>query len=205
MTVPPVSPAHPHTDARPDTEPTPTTLLRVFIGVALSGIGGGLPAHARRAMTTRRWLTDTQFAETYTLAQLTPGPNAVNLAAMIGARLCGPPGAFMAVMGILVPGLTTMLAAAALTLSGGTALPPVVQSGLRGAACAALAVMVSAVIPVVKVGLGVRGGLVLAGLTFVGLGVLRLNLLPVFAFLVGAGLILNRPRRTPPPQDDPHV
>src|SRR6476646_3973732 len=110
MTVPPVSPAHPHTDAWPDAEPTPTTLLRVFVGVALSGIGGGLPAHARRAMTTRRWLTDAQFAETYTLAQLTPGPNAVNLAAMIGARLCGPPGAVMAVMGILVPGLTTMLA-----------------------------------------------------------------------------------------------
>ncbi|WP_295820185.1 chromate transporter [uncultured Deinococcus sp.] len=200
----PTAPSRTEESAATD-PPTPTALLRMFIGVALSGIGGGLPAHARRALTDRRWLTDAQFAESYTLAQLTPGPNAVNLAAMIGARLCGPAGASTSVVGILLPGLVAMLVAAAVTLGAGPGLPPAVQSGLRGAACAALAVMLTAAIPVVKVGLGVRGGLILAALAVVGLGVLRLDLLPVFAVLVGAGLILNRPRRVPPPPEDDHV
>ncbi|MBB5375060.1 chromate transporter [Deinococcus metalli] len=196
--------SRPEETARPPAPPTPATLLRLFVGVALSGIGGGLPAHARRAVTARGWMTDAQFAETYTLAQLTPGPNAVNLAAMIGARLCGPAGAATSVVGILIPGLIAMLAASAVTLGAGSGLPPAVQSGLRGAACAALAVMLSAAIPVVRVGLGVKGGLILAALTFLGLGVLRLNLLPVFAALVGLGLYLNRPQRVPPPEED-HV
>lgn len=184
------------------TSPSPAALLKVFVGVALSGIGGGLPAHARRALTGRRWITDAEFAESYTLAQLTPGPNAVNLAAMIGARLCGKRGALLSVVGILAPGLVTMLIAAAITLGGGTTLPPVAQSALRGAACAALAVMATAALPVVRVSLDVRGGIVLAALAFLCLGALRLNLLPVFVGLVTAGLILNRPRRTPPPPDD---
>ncbi|PNY82657.1 chromate transporter [Deinococcus koreensis] len=175
---------------------TPAALFRVFTGVALSGVGGGLPAHTRRAVLAQGWMTDAQFAESYTLAQLTPGPNAVNLAAMIGAREAGGLGALAAVAGILCPGLIVMLGASALLV--GVGLPPVLQSALRGAACAALAVLLTAAIPVVRVALRVRGGAVLSSLTFLALGALRLDLLPVFAALVGAGLILNRPRRVPP-------
>ena len=65
----------------------------------------GLPAHARRALIARGWLTEVEFAEVFTLAQLTPGPNAVNLAAMVGVRLSGKLGALLAVTGIMLPGL----------------------------------------------------------------------------------------------------
>ncbi len=172
----------------------PAALFRVFLGVALSGIGGGLPAHARRAVVERGWLSELQFAESLTLAQLTPGPNAVNLAAMLGARLGGAAGASAAVMGILLPGFFSMLAVSVLTFGLPGGIPPTLQSALRGAACAALGVMLTAAIPVVRVGASVRGGAVTTALAFVALGVLRLNLLPVLLVLVGAGLVIHRPR-----------
>ena len=134
----PTTPAASAAPATPTPPPTPAGLLRLFVGVALVGIGGGLPAHTRRALTTRGWMTDAEFAEAYTLAQLTPGPNAVNLAAMIGARLLGGSGAALSVVGILTPGLIAMLTVTAITLGLPGGLPPTVQSGLRGAACAAL-------------------------------------------------------------------
>lgn len=189
----PAAPAAPRA-APVSPAPTPATLLRLFVGVALAGIGGGLPAHTRRAMNARGWLDDAAFAEFFTLAQLTPGPNAVNLAAMLGAQLCGKRGALAAVVGVLLPGLVAMLAATAVTLGVPGGLPAPLQSALRGAACAALGVVLTAALPVVRVGAGVRGGAVLTALTFVALGVLRWPLLPVLLAVVGAGLALHRPR-----------
>ena len=175
------------------TKPTPLGLMWLFVGLALIGIGGGLPAHARRTLLARGWMTDVEFAESFTLAQLTPGPNAVNLAAMVGVRLSGKLAALLCVLGILTPGLIAMLIAAAVTLGLPGGLPPAVQSALKGAACAALGVMVTAAIPVVRVGLGVRGGWMVAGLTFLAQGVLRLNLVPVLLVALVVGLFIHRP------------
>ncbi|UBV43581.1 chromate transporter [Deinococcus taeanensis] len=180
--------------APPPQPPTPASLLRLFMGVALVGIGGGLPAHTRRALNTRGWMTDAEFAEAFTLAQLTPGPNAVNLAAMIGARLSGQAGALLAVVGILTPGLIVMLAVTAFTLGVPGGLPGPLQSALRGAAAAALGVMLTAALPVLKVTAGIRGGPVLAGATFLALAWLHLDLLLVLAGVLTVGLVVHRPR-----------
>ncbi|AWT35960.1 MULTISPECIES: chromate transporter [Deinococcus] len=190
----PTTPAASAAPATPTPPPTPAGLLRLFVGVALVGIGGGLPAHTRRALTTRGWMTDAEFAEAYTLAQLTPGPNAVNLAAMIGARLLGGGGAALAVVGILTPGLIAMLTVTVFTLGLPGGLPPAVQSGLRGAACAALGVMLTAALPVLKVTAGIRFGPTLAVITFLLLAALRADLLLVLAGTVIVGLIIHRPR-----------
>lgn len=190
----PTTPAASAAPATPTPPPTPAGLLRLFVGVALVGIGGGLPAHTRRALTTRGWMTDAEFAEAYTLAQLTPGPNAVNLAAMIGARLLGGSGAALAVVGILTPGLIAMLTVTVFTLGLPGGLPPAVQSGLRGAACAALGVMLTAALPVLKVTAGIRFGPTLAVITFLLLAALRADLLLVLAGTVIVGLIIHRPR-----------
>lgn len=175
---------------------SPQALFRAFLGVALVGIGGGLPAHARRALIARGWMTEVEFAEVFTLAQLTPGPNAVNLAAMVGVRLSGKLGALLAVTGIMLPGLLTMLVASVVTLGLKGGLPRPLESALHGAACAAIGVLLTAAIPVVKVGTGIRFGLPVALITLLALGVLRLDLLPVLAVLVGIGLIIHRPRKT---------
>lgn len=169
----------------------PEELFRLFVGVALAGIGGGLPAHARRRLTGRGWLSELEFAESFTLAQLTPGPNAVNLAAMVGARLAGGAGALAAVLGVLFPGLLAMLAASALTLGLPGGLPPTLQSALYGAACAALSVMLTAVLPVLRVGLSVRGGPGLAALAFALLWRTKINAALVVLGAAVAGALLE--------------
>lgn len=183
-----------------DARPSKTQLFMLFMGVALVGIGGGLPAHARRALLARGWMNDLAFAEMFTLAQLTPGPNAVNLAAMVGVRLNGKRGALWSVLGILLPGLIAMTAVSALTLGRPGGLPRWLESALHGATCAAIGVLLTAAIPVVKVGLNVKGGLVMTLLTGLALGVLRLDLLPVLVVLVGAGLVVHRPRKQEEPR-----
>lgn len=194
MSAPTTPAASAATPTTPPAPPTPAGLLRLFVGVALVGIGGGLPAHTRRALNGRGWMTDAEFAEAYTLAQLTPGPNAVNLAAMIGARLLGGMGAALSVVGIITPGLIAMLTVTAVTLGLPGGLPPAVQSGLRGAACAALGVMLTAALPVLKVTAGIRFGPTLAVVTFLLLAALRTDLLLVLAGTVIVGLIIHRPR-----------
>lgn len=174
----------------------PAEIFRLFFQVALAGIGGGLPAHARRQLTERGWLTDLEFAESFTLAQLTPGPNAVNLSAMVGAQLAGGAGAVAAVFGVLLPGLIAMLTASALIASRPAGLPPALQSALHGAACAALGVMLTATLPLIRVAAGVRGGVALFVATFLALAVLGWPLLPTLLILVLAGMGLNRPRKS---------
>jgi len=47
----------------------------------------------RMFVEQRRWLTEQEFVEMLSIAQLLPGANGVNMAVLIGYRLAGPLGA----------------------------------------------------------------------------------------------------------------
>ena len=85
------------------------TLAGFFAVLSLFAIGGGnsaVPEMHRFAVDVQHWLTDRQFADTFALAQLTPGPNIIivtligyHVAGVIGAlvttlAMCGPTGLF---------------------------------------------------------------------------------------------------------------
>lgn len=85
------------------------TLAGYFAVLSLFAIGGGnsaVPEMHRFAVDVQQWMTDRQFAETFALAQLTPGPNLIivtligyHVAGILGAlvttlAMCGPPGVF---------------------------------------------------------------------------------------------------------------
>lgn len=167
------------------------------MGVALGGVGGGLSAQTQRALVHRGWMSAAEFAETQALAQLSPGPNAVNVAAAVGAQLGGKRGALAAVCGILAPGLLCMTVLSWLLLSHPGRLPPAVSSGLRGAACAGLAILLSTVWPMVRVGWQLRGGPQITLAALISLGLLGWPLLPVLTLLIGLGVYLNRPGQPP--------
>ena len=78
----------------------------------------------------RRWLTHEQFLESYSVAQLLPGPNVVNLALMLGDRFFGWRGAFSALAGMLCfPLLICLMLAAGYEHYAGN---PLVAGALRG-------------------------------------------------------------------------
>ena len=67
------------------------TLAGFFGVLSLFAIGGGnsaIPEMHRFAVDVQHWLSDRQFADTFALAQLTPGPNLI-IVALIGYHVAG--------------------------------------------------------------------------------------------------------------------
>jgi chromate transporter len=125
----------------------PASATAVFIGftaMALQGFGGMFTVMQRELVERRRWITAETFLEDNAAAQVMPGPNACNLAIMVGRRFFGWRGAFAAVLGLLLApiGLVLLLAGVQARFQDHAA----VQGALRGmSAVAAGAIMASGV------------------------------------------------------------
>ena len=72
-----------------------------FSRISLSSFGGAIFWARRELVERRRWLSEREFVEMYTLGQLLPGPNVLNLTVMVGYRFAGWTGAAAAVRRLL--------------------------------------------------------------------------------------------------------
>ena len=82
-------------------------LFLVFFQVGLFSIGGGLaaiPLIQEQIVTQHAWMTLAEFTDLITIAQMTPGPIAINSATFIGLRLGGPLGAIISTIACILPG-----------------------------------------------------------------------------------------------------
>ena len=84
-------------------------LLRLFLSflqIGLFSIGGGyaaIPLIQNQTVAVNGWLTDSQFMDLATIAEMTPGPIAINGATFVGLRVAGIPGAVTATLGCVLP------------------------------------------------------------------------------------------------------
>ena len=81
------------------------TLAGFFGVLSLFAVGGGnsaIPEMHRFAVDVQHWLSDRQFADTFALAQLTPGPNLI-IVALIGYHVAGVVGALVATLAMCGP------------------------------------------------------------------------------------------------------
>lgn len=81
-------------------------LLLSFIQVGMFSIGGGyaaMPLIQAQVVTKHGWLTMSEFTDLITIAEMTPGPIAVNSATFVGIRIAGIPGAVIATIGCILP------------------------------------------------------------------------------------------------------
>jgi chromate transporter len=86
------------------------TLATFFAVTSLFAIGGGnsaIPEMHRYAVDVQHWLTGQQFADSFALAQLTPGPNLI-IVTLIGYHVAGIAGAVVATLAMCGP--TSVLA-----------------------------------------------------------------------------------------------
>jgi len=107
-----------------------TELFMVFTFLALQGVGGVLAVVQHELVQRRKWMTEAQFIEEWSVAQVMPGPNVVNLCLMIGGKYFGIAGALAAVCGLICGPLVLVLGLA--ILFGGVADNPVAQGALKG-------------------------------------------------------------------------
>jgi len=80
-------------------------LLGVFGLLSVLAVGGGaavLPEMKHLTESEHHWLTENQFVHIYSLGQLAPGPNML-MVGVIGQRVAGWPGAFVALVAFLLP------------------------------------------------------------------------------------------------------
>ncbi len=77
-----------------------------FLQVGLFSVGGGyaaMPLIQSQVVNHYAWLTMNEFTDLITIAEMTPGPIAVNSATFVGIRIAGIPGALIATFGCILP------------------------------------------------------------------------------------------------------
>lgn len=84
-----------------------TALALRFLYIGLFSIGGGLSAISliqAEIVDRLGWLTAETLVDLMAIAEMTPGPIAVNAASFVGMRLYGLPGAAAATCACVLPG-----------------------------------------------------------------------------------------------------
>ena len=167
-----------------------TDLFKTFSHMALQGFGGVLTVVQRELVERKRWMTTTQFVEEWSVAQIMPGPNVVNLSLMIGGRYFGLPGALAALAGLLFLPLVLVLTLA--IAFGGISDSPYAQGALRGMGAVAAGLIIATGLKLTRALLnnvmGWTACLILAIVTFICVGLLRW---PLAWVLLGLGLIAS--------------
>lgn len=83
----------------------------VFFKIGLYAYGGGpamIPVMQAEVVGTRHWTTDNDFLTALAIGNSIPGPIAPKLALWMGSRLAGVPGAMVASIAVVLPGLILM-------------------------------------------------------------------------------------------------
>jgi chromate transporter len=87
-------------------------LYWAFFQVGLFAFGGGLaalPLIREQVVVAHPWLDMATFTDLVTIAEMTPGPIALNAATFVGQRVGGLPGAVVATVGVITPSLIIVL------------------------------------------------------------------------------------------------
>ncbi len=81
-------------------------LFANFFYIGMLSFGGGMsaiPLVEKVVVNKNAWLSYDEFASLITIAEMTPGPIAVNSASFVGVRLAGPIGTIVATVGVILP------------------------------------------------------------------------------------------------------
>lgn len=90
-------------------------LFLSFLQVGALSFGGGyaaMPLIQEQVVNSHSWLTMTEFTNLITIAEMTPGPIAINAATFVGIQIAGVLGAVIATLGCILPSciVVTLLA-----------------------------------------------------------------------------------------------
>lgn len=83
-------------------------LFLSFLQIGLFSIGGGyaaMPLIQNQVVELHQWLSMSEFTDLITIAEMTPGPIAINSATFVGIRVAGIGGAVIATVGTILPSL----------------------------------------------------------------------------------------------------
>ncbi|NLV58781.1 MAG: chromate transporter [Clostridiales bacterium] len=169
-------------------------LLWSMIQIGLLSIGGGyvaIPLIQEQIVTLHGWLSLTEFTDIITIAEMTPGPIALNAATFVGMRMAGIPGALIATLGcILAPCIIVLLLAKLYYKYRNLNAIQYILSGLRPAVVAMIA---SAGVSIVMLAFFTKGVLphTLHDVRFLSIGIFALGLFALKRWKVSPLLVMG--------------
>ena len=173
-------------------------LFAAFLQVGALSIGGGyaaMPLIKSLTVDAHAWLTAAEFADLVTIAEMTPGPIALNAATFVGMRMAGLPGAIAATLGCVLPSMliVSILSWLYARFKSGKAMQTILQT-LRPVVVALIA---SAAVTLIQVACTASGGgFSLAGCllmlaAFLALRWKKLSPILVMALCGAGGILLH--------------
>jgi chromate transporter len=168
--------------------PTLGELYRGFLHAGARGFGGVLPWARRMLVEERRWLTAAEFTDLFSLCNVLPGPNTINMSIVIGARFHGVRGALTALAGILTLPLVVVLTLAGLYDRFGHLAG--IEALLHGVGAAAGGLVLATGVKMAEDLPRTVRGLGFLAVTFVAIGLLRWPLVPVLLSLAPLSVLI---------------
>lgn len=163
-----------------------------FFVVGAISFGGGIVAYLKELLVTRyRWVDNDEFIVMLSISQTMPGLNSVNIAILMGDRLRGALGAWVATLGLLLPGAVIVLSIG--LLYGLNNDHPMANHVLGGVAAAAAALLATVTWNLGERTFKKRKSLALLVLTFVLMSIVKWPLYVVLAIALPLGLYIYRP------------
>lgn len=194
--------------------PSWTALLQIWSAVSLKSVGGGqaVQLHAyNELVNSRQWITPNGWSEAYGLCQVVPGINLVAFALLSGFQLAGWRGAAASTFGLMLPsvGITIGVTVIYASIAGLHA----VQAGFRGLVTAAAGMSLTVAWRLLRPNLdtamseGRLPVVMTLALLLAAASLATIGSIPVFAVLIGAGVVMGifrwtRSRRAVRSSDD---
>lgn len=165
-------------------------LFVAFFNIGLFTFGGGyamLPMLERECVDKHHWTDREQLLDYFAIGQCTPGVIAVNTATFVGTSERGFWGAAAATAGVVCPSLIIILIIAALLEN--FAHIPAVQHAFGGIRVAVAALIVNAVIKLLRSNVKSPFAIALCLVAFVAVAVFSLSPVLVIVIAAVAGII----------------
>lgn len=166
-----------------------------FLRLGCTSFGGGTAGWVYREIVQRRgWIDEQAFLPDLTIGQGMPGSNGVNMAILVGRRLKGGAGAFVAPFAMLAGPFAMILVIG--VIYGRMGDHRTVHAVLDGVAAAVVGLSFSTGITVIARGAAEWSSIAIAALTVLCVGVLGWPILPVVLGLapVSIGIVFARGR-----------
>lgn len=87
-------------------------LFLIFLKIGAFGFGGGyamLSLIQSEVTEVHAWLSGAEFLDIVAIAEMTPGPIAINMATFVGYELFGVLGSILATLGVVLPSFVIVL------------------------------------------------------------------------------------------------
>ena len=169
-------------------------LFFAFLKIGLLGFGGVAVMAHHVIVEDRSWFSEEDYAALFSVNQVLPGGNIINVAAMIGDRFQGVLGACVATAGLMLMPLAILMSLA--TLYDHFSQVPAVQAAIGGSAAAAAGLIIGMAVKMMRRIEFSASAVLFLLLAFCSVGLMRWSLIATVVVLaplsIGAAFLRRR-------------